>query len=110
MRRALLELTVDGVETSRDFHLRMMSNEDYRRGDVEIQWLERTLPSLAAATPPMEARRAAAIAAALFAERDRGTRRTSAGTAAGTSSPNAPTNGEQAAWAALARREGLRGW
>ncbi|HEY5219839.1 MAG TPA: acetyl-CoA carboxylase biotin carboxylase subunit, partial [Gemmatimonadaceae bacterium] len=41
MHRALLELAVDGVETSRDFHLRVMEDEEFRRGDIEIQWLER---------------------------------------------------------------------
>ena len=44
--RALLELTVEGIETSRDFHLRMMENDDFRRGDISIQWLEQQLPGL----------------------------------------------------------------
>src|SRR4026209_2674625 len=30
MQRALLELTIEGVETSRDFHLRMMEKDDFR--------------------------------------------------------------------------------
>ena len=46
MHRALLELTVDGVETSRDFHLRVMEDDEFRRGAIEIQWLERRLASL----------------------------------------------------------------
>ena len=36
MHRALLELTIEGVETSRDFHLRMMEDEDFRSGAIEI--------------------------------------------------------------------------
>ena len=46
MHRALLELTVHGIETSRDFHLRVMEDEEFRRGAIEIQWLERRLPVL----------------------------------------------------------------
>ena len=44
MHRALLELTIVGVETSRDFHLRVMEDDEFRRGDIDIQWLERRLP------------------------------------------------------------------
>ena len=68
MHRALLELTIDGVETSRDFHLRVMEDEEFRRGDIEIQWLERRLPSLVGRRRrPTSGVRAAAIAAALLA-------------------------------------------
>ena len=71
MHRALLELTVHGIETSRDFHLRVMEDEDFRRGAIEIQWLERRLPRLVGTTPPDAGIRTAAIAAALLAHRDR---------------------------------------
>jgi acetyl-CoA carboxylase biotin carboxylase subunit len=71
MHRALLELTVQGVETSRDFHLRMMEDDEFRSGAIEIQWLERKLPELVKAAPPDDGVRAAAIAAALLAHRDR---------------------------------------
>src|SRR5437764_822190 len=37
MRRALTDLVILGVETSRDFHVRMMDDEDFRKGDIEIQ-------------------------------------------------------------------------
>ena len=43
MHRALLELTIEGVETSRDFHLRVMEDAEFRAGAIEIQWLERRL-------------------------------------------------------------------
>src|SRR5512132_4291972 len=71
MHRALLELTIEGVDTSRDFHLRMMENDDFRRGAIEIQWLERHLSELTNVAPPREGVIHAAIAAALLAERDR---------------------------------------
>jgi acetyl-CoA carboxylase biotin carboxylase subunit len=71
MHRALLELTIHGLETSRDFHLRVMEDEEFRRGAIEIQWLERRLPELVGTTPPDNGVRAAAIAAALLAHRDR---------------------------------------
>ncbi len=71
MHRALLELTIDGVETSRDFHLRLMEDAEFRAGDFDIQWLERRLDSLIAVSPPPEGVRAAALAAALLAEEDR---------------------------------------
>jgi acetyl-CoA carboxylase biotin carboxylase subunit len=71
MHRALLELTVVGVETSRDFHLRVMEDDEFRRGAIDIQWLERRLPSLLGASPPADTTRLAVIAAALLADRDR---------------------------------------
>ncbi len=103
MRRALEELTIDGVETSRDFHLRLMEDEEFRRGDIEIQWLERRLPSLMAVRPPPASSRAAAIAAALFADRDRH-RGASSTPGASQNGPADPGN----AWKQAARTEGLR--
>ncbi len=74
MHRALSELVIEGVETSREFHLRVLEHPDYRRGDISIQWLEQHLKDLTAPDAPASTVRAAAIAAALLAERDRGTR------------------------------------
>ncbi|HJU90231.1 MAG TPA: acetyl-CoA carboxylase biotin carboxylase subunit [Gemmatimonadaceae bacterium] len=102
MHRALLELTVEGVETSRDFHLRVMEDDEFRRGAIEIQWLERRLQSLISVAPPPDGELAAAIAGALLAERERGMRTTPAG-----------TNGAAPAmdpWKAASRQEGLREW
>ena len=48
MRRALVDLIILGVETSRDFHIRVMDDDEFRRGDIDIQWLERRLPSILA--------------------------------------------------------------
>jgi acetyl-CoA carboxylase biotin carboxylase subunit len=100
MHRALLELTVTGIETSRDFHLRVMEDAEFRRGAIDIQWLERRLPSLLGAEPPSQTARVAMIAAALLADRDRlAPRRATA----------AHTNGStDDSWLRLARLEALR--
>jgi acetyl-CoA carboxylase biotin carboxylase subunit len=104
MHRALLELTIEGLETSRDFHLRLMENEDFRAGRIEIQWLERELPSILGVRPPQDIERKAAVIAALIAERDRSSpKRASSGTSAGSERP-APESG----WLKAARLEGLR--
>ncbi|HEX2722466.1 MAG TPA: acetyl-CoA carboxylase biotin carboxylase subunit [Gemmatimonadaceae bacterium] len=105
MHRALLELTISGVETSRDFHLRLMEDPEFRRGEIEIQWLERRLPSLTAAGAPPETTRAAAIAAALLADRERNRALSQAG---GNSGQSGPATAGHTAWARIARREGLR--
>jgi len=104
MHRALLELTIDGIDTSRDFHLRVMENADFRAGAIEIQWLERHLAELTAAPPPHESKVRAAIAAVLLSEWDRGARRPAA-TSAADGAP-APSAGSQ--WLEVARREALR--
>ena len=111
MHRALRELTIVGIETSREFHLRVMEDEEFRRGEIDIQWLERRLPSLSGARAPTAGVRAAAIAAALLADRDRQSRRGGRVVSVVTS-PNesrSATVAEQPdAWMLAARREGLR--
>jgi acetyl-CoA carboxylase biotin carboxylase subunit len=102
MYRALLELTVEGVQTSRDFHLRVMEDAEFRHGAIEIQWLERRLSSLMNVDPPDELRRVAALAGALLAEAERGQRRPSAGRAV----PVADGGGDE--WTRVARLEALR--
>ncbi len=103
MRRALLELTIDGIETSRGFHLRVMDHPAYMSGDISIQWLEQTLPELTSRTNTPEHIRLAAIAAALLTHEERGVAR-----AAGTLAQTVPAPTAQATWAANARRDGLR--
>ena len=100
MHRALLELEIEGIETSREFHLRMMADEEFRRGDINIQWLESKLPELSAAKPAPDDLRTAVIAAALMAERDR--------TRVRAPSPVAPASQGAPAWQRAARAEGLR--
>ena len=104
MHRALLELTIEGVDTSRDFHLRVMEDAEFRAGAIEIQWLERRLAELTAAAPPRDSVVRAAVAAVLLAERDRNLRRlTPKGSTQAIVASESPT-----AWLEVARREGLR--
>ncbi|MGI8546627.1 MAG: acetyl-CoA carboxylase biotin carboxylase subunit [Gemmatimonadaceae bacterium] len=101
MHRALLELVIVGVETSRDFHLRVMEDPEFQSGAIEIQWLERRLPSLTEVTGTPDGEQLAALAAALMAdaERERPTllKRNAIAAAAPAS-----------AWQRAARRESLR--
>lgn len=118
MERALRELVIHGVETSREFHLRMMADPDYRSSNVTIQWLEAKLPEILARKPSAETLRVAAITGALIAERDRGGR-PGTGVAAAQAAPGgggaypaatpAVTDPSRASWAEQARREALRG-
>lgn len=112
MHRALGELTVHGVETSREFHLRVMEDEEFRRGAIDIQWLERRLDSLVDAPPPRAQVEAAAVAAAMLAERDRRVRtpRSASSAAAGVVGAPGPPGArpELSPWARAARGQGLR--
>src|SRR3990172_3709274 len=71
MRRALAELTVDGIETSREFHLRVLEDDEFRRGAIDGQWLERRRAAAPRAPAAREELHAAAIAAALLADLER---------------------------------------
>jgi acetyl-CoA carboxylase biotin carboxylase subunit len=107
MRRALVDLIIQGVETSRDFHVRVMDDDEFRRGAIDIQWLERRLTSILERPPAEEFVRAAAIAGALLAERDRAARAVSPSVAT-SGSPTADLNGVADSWKQVARVEGLR--
>jgi len=104
MHRALLELTIEGIDTSRDFHLRVMEDAEFRAGAIEIQWLERRLAELTSVPPARGSVLRAAIAAALLAERDRNTRHLTPVTAARAIASAATGT----PWLEVARREGLR--
>jgi acetyl-CoA carboxylase biotin carboxylase subunit len=107
MRRALVDLIVLGVETSRDFHIRMMDDDEFRRGAIDIQWLERKLASILERQPSVESVRVAAIAAAMLAERDKAARTTS--TDAGSAAlPAVRRDGALDSWKQAARGEALR--
>ncbi len=106
MHRALMELTIEGVDTSRDFHLRMMENEDFRRGSFDIQWLEQHLDQLLASRPAPDTVTRAAIAAALLAERDRAGRR--AGATRGGTGATAADGVRDSTWLRVAREEAIR--
>jgi acetyl-CoA carboxylase biotin carboxylase subunit len=99
MHRALLELSIDGLETSREFHLRVMEDADFRAGAIDIQWLEQRLASLVDAPPPPATERLAAVVAALIAERDRSSPRRQA-----SASPTPTAD----AWTRAGRLEAMR--
>lgn len=107
MRRGLVDLTIQGVETSRDFHIRVMDDEEFRRGEIDSQWLERRLASLLERAPDPDSVRVAAIAGALLAERDRTARIGSSGGGSGTL-PSPDADGTADSWRRAARLEGLR--
>ncbi|MGH7711030.1 MAG: acetyl-CoA carboxylase biotin carboxylase subunit, partial [Gemmatimonadaceae bacterium] len=104
MHRALRELTIVGVETSREFHIRVLEDAAFQRGDIDIQWLERSLATLVRAAPPHDVAQAAAVAAALLADRDRGTPGANAAEREAPDASAAPRD----AWRDAARREALR--
>ncbi|HZS60880.1 MAG TPA: acetyl-CoA carboxylase biotin carboxylase subunit [Gemmatimonadaceae bacterium] len=104
MRRALDELVIEGVETARDFHMRVMDDAEFRAGAIDIHWLERRLPSLTtAATPPQSLTDLAAVAGALLAHGRHAPRRSSNGTVVAQPTPPRGTS----LWVAVARREAL---
>jgi acetyl-CoA carboxylase biotin carboxylase subunit len=105
MRRALEELVIVGIPTSQPFHLRVMADPDFERGDVDITYLERVGPRLLAADPPAELLRPLAVAAALIAEAAR-----AAAAAARQPPPGAAQGARRAgpsAWVQAARREAI---
>jgi acetyl-CoA carboxylase, biotin carboxylase subunit len=106
MHRALLELTIEGVDTSRDFHLRVMEDAEFRAGAIEIQWLERHLADLVNRAPPPEGVVRAAIAAVLLAERERSAPHRATPVASPDGQP--ARDGVSDAWLRAARLEGLR--
>jgi acetyl-CoA carboxylase biotin carboxylase subunit len=85
MKRALLELRVEGVDTAVPFHLRVMDEPDFRAGRLDIRYLENHEEYLLAPWDDEDAIRAAALAAALLEEERRHSKsvpRVQAGTAA----------------------------
>ena len=98
MRRALRELVIVGLPTSQPFHLRVMDDPDFQKGDFDITYVERVWSRLREVAPPEDYQRAGAVAAALLAEAKR-----TAGV------PARPTQGPAAStWLNAARQEGLR--
>ena len=108
MRRGLVDLTILGVETSRDFHVRVMDDAEFQRGDIDIQWLERRLPSLLERRSSDESLRVAAIAAALLGERARNSRTVSTAGVEGSADAARTSASGFDAWKRAARLAGLR--
>ncbi|HEX2219446.1 MAG TPA: hypothetical protein VHG35_11635, partial [Gemmatimonadales bacterium] len=97
MARALDELAVEGVVTNQGFHRRLMADPEFRRGEVDIQFLDRRPDLLQPALTEEEAV-ALAVAAALAEHEARALRRPTVSNGDRTSSQ----------WLARARYEGLR--
>jgi acetyl-CoA carboxylase biotin carboxylase subunit len=106
MRRALRELVIDGVLTSRDLQLRILADAEFRAGAIDIHWLERRLASLTTSAQSSEAAQALAIGAALLAQSETGPRFAATTTAA---EPGAGTgsDGAESSWLSVARREAI---
>jgi acetyl-CoA carboxylase biotin carboxylase subunit len=100
MRRALRELVIVGLPTAQAFHLRVMDDPDFLKGDVDITYLERVGQRLLAAAPRPGLERALAVTAALLADEQRA--------ASGPPAPSDRPSVRPSAWAEAALREGLR--
>jgi acetyl-CoA carboxylase biotin carboxylase subunit len=68
MRRALSELVIVGLPTSQPFHLRVMDDAEFLKGELDITYLERAGARVLAAAPRPGVERAIAVAAALLAD------------------------------------------
>src|SRR3989475_2254791 len=99
MRRALRELAIVGIPSSQAFHLRVMDDPEFQRGDIDITYLERAGARLLVGEVPAELTRPLAVAAALLAEEQRAT--------APPEQPTARPPDRPSAWLLAARREAL---
>ena len=100
MRRALRELVIVGLPTSQSFHLRVMDDPTFLKGEIDITYLERIGARLLEAAPPADLVQAVAVVAAMLADE----RRAEAKVGLSSDSPSV----RQSAWLDAARREGLR--
>src|SRR5437870_14524 len=99
MRRALRELVIVGLPTSQPFHLRVMDDPEFQRGDVDITYLDRAGTRLLAVEARPDLTRPLAIVAALLAEERR--------SAVVPEQPAARPPDRVSAWLLAARREAL---
>jgi acetyl-CoA carboxylase biotin carboxylase subunit len=67
MRRALTELVIVGLPTSQPFHMRVMDDPEFVKGELDITYLERAGARVLAAPPPPKLERAIAVVGALLA-------------------------------------------
>jgi len=104
MRRALRELVIVGLPTSQSFHLRVMDDPDFQRGEIDITYLERVGARLLEAAPPPDLVQAVAVAAAMLADE----RRSQPLAALGVTGSGGALSVTMSAWLGAARREGLR--
>jgi len=102
MRRALRELVIVGMPTSQPFHLRVMDDPEFQRGDLDITYLDRAATRLLSAEPRSDLTRPLAVVAALLAEQRR----------ASMPAPEQPAvrpPERASAWLLAARREAVGG-
>ncbi len=98
MRRALDDLVILGVPTSREFHQRVMREQSFVRGEIDIGYYDRIGRKLMAEGAPGALIEDAAITAAMLEEE----RRTGAQPHGRAETPGSD------GWTDTARREGLR--
>ncbi len=101
MGRALEELVICGVGTNQAFHRRLLADDAFRAGEVDIQFLDRRPDLLAPAADDALARDLAV--AAVLAEAEARERRLPAGGPAGEATRDASSQ-----WLLAARRDALR--
>jgi acetyl-CoA carboxylase biotin carboxylase subunit len=98
MRRALRELVIVGLPTSQAFHLRVMEDPAFQRGELDIKYVERIGLARLGSETRAELVRPLAVVAALLAEERRAIVRP----------PPARAPDPVTAWELEGRREGLR--
>jgi acetyl-CoA carboxylase biotin carboxylase subunit len=98
MRRALRELVVVGLPTSQPFHLRVLDDPAFQRGELDISYVERLGFVQPGQETPADLVRPLAVAAALLAEERRSVARP----------PPAVPPATLSSWGIAARREGMR--
>jgi len=100
MRRGLRELVIVGIPSSQAFHLRVMDEPEFQRGEIDVTYLERAGARLLVAQPSAELTRPLAVVAALLADERRAAE-----------PPQAPSDRPPvvppAAWLLAARRDAL---
>jgi acetyl-CoA carboxylase biotin carboxylase subunit len=101
MARALGEYRIAGIATTLPFHLAVMANEKFRRGEISTRFIDEEFdrPGLPAGVLEEDMRLAAAVAAALIKHGDRRRQVGNGGRSAG-----------GAKWKDDGRRRGLRRW
>jgi len=99
MRRALRELAIVGIPTSQTFHLRVMDDPEFQRGDIDVTYLERAGARLLVGEPPAALTRPLAVVAALLAE--------ARGAATPPPTPTAGPLVRPSPWLLAARREAV---
>ena len=100
-RRALRELVIVGIPSSQAFHLRLMDDPEFQRGDIDVTYFERAGARLLAGGVRSELVRPLAVVAALLADERRAT---------ATAPPAGPPAGlpvRPSPWLLAARREAL---